>query len=63
MNESRDAEEMGARLASIREKLIRMREESTASLAQLAETLADADDRASARAHEAPPDAKPPAAR
>jgi hypothetical protein len=63
MNESRDAEEMGARLASIREKLARMREESRASLARLAETLADADDRASGRAREAPPDAEPPAAR
>jgi hypothetical protein len=62
MDESRTSAEMSARLASIRAKLARMREESNASLARLAETLADADDRASVRAGHAPPDTEPPAA-
>lgn len=53
---------MSARLASIRAKLARMREESRVSLAQLSERLADADDRASGRARETQADADPPAA-
>ena len=64
MGTSREAEEMSDRLRSIRSRLARMREESRASLAQLAATVADADERASVRGPGAEPPraADPPAA-
>jgi hypothetical protein len=50
MEASRESEQLGERLATIRERLARMREESRVSLARLAATLDAADDRAAARA-------------
>jgi ribosome recycling factor len=59
---SRDAEEMSERLASIRVRLARMREESRRSLARLSETDAEPDERAAVRSRDEAPAADPPPA-